>query len=705
MSQSLRLLKANCFAALLLITSSLVAQIPSYVPTNGLVGYWPFNGNANDESGNGNHGTVNGAILTSDRNGNANSAYSFDGVSSNIQTANSTSLSFIGDHTISAWIYQELPITNYNSILFKRLGGNWSYNLSISNYLGGSGQEMNKVMAGRRNNDGAQTQYRFSNATTSFNIWQHILVVVKNDSLKFFINGQDAGFIVGYNGIEGYVPFGNTYTVSMIDQPIGITIGDCNCGGSEHMFGLIDDVAVYNRALTPTEITALYTGVTTIPGCTNTTACNYNAAATQDDGSCTFPAQTYLTCAGTCINDADNDGTCDELENPTLPSYLPSNGLVGYWPFNGNANDESGNGNHGTVNGATLTTDRNGNANSAYSFDGNGDYIHVTNNFFDNGSSGWSVSMWSKLDEIQNPNNGNSSHILFNTSPHNGTGISLNWGGSSKYAISLGNGAPATSWNTSIFNAQSIQDITTDSWKYVTLVKSGNGYSLYLDGIFDNSWIVNTSIVSYFYSMYFGACDPIASNEVLIGDIDDIAIYNRALTPAEITALYNGTTTGGGGTTGTPAPSVPQGIPYQAMIRDNNGAALVNTPVTVRFSLRQDAIDETVEYQETHNLTTNAFGLVNTHFGSGTATQGTFANINWSNTSKFIQVEANTGPGYVEMGTQQMMSVPFALKAIESNKVKNAGLPVYADNAAALAGGLVAGEMYRTATGDLKIVY
>ena len=55
-----------------------------------------------------------------------------------------------------------------------------------------------------------------------------------------------------------------------------------------------------------------------------------------------------------------------------------------------------------------------------------------------------------------------------------------------------------------------------------------------------------------------------------------------------------------------------------------------------------------------------------------------------------------------------MMSVPFAMKANQANeagKVKNASLPVFASNAAALAGGLLAGEMYRTATGDLKIVY
>ena len=61
-------------------TLTAFSQVPSYVPTNGLVGYWPFNGNANDISGNGNNGTVNGATLTSDRNGVANKSYSFDGV-------------------------------------------------------------------------------------------------------------------------------------------------------------------------------------------------------------------------------------------------------------------------------------------------------------------------------------------------------------------------------------------------------------------------------------------------------------------------------------------------------------------------------------------------------------------------------------------------------------------------------------------------
>lgn len=61
------------------------AQLPSYVPTDGLVGYWGFNGNANDESGNGNDGVVNGATLTEDRDGNPNAAYSFDGTDDRIE--------------------------------------------------------------------------------------------------------------------------------------------------------------------------------------------------------------------------------------------------------------------------------------------------------------------------------------------------------------------------------------------------------------------------------------------------------------------------------------------------------------------------------------------------------------------------------------------------------------------------------------------
>jgi hypothetical protein len=89
-----------------------------------------------------------------------------------------------------------------------------------------------------------------------------------------------------------------------------------------------------------------------------------------------------------------------------VPNYVPTNGLVGYWPFNGNANDESANGNNGTVNGATLSADRFGNANKAYSFDGVDDYITINNTVGNFGTSDFTISLWYLA------NNLNASHLI-----------------------------------------------------------------------------------------------------------------------------------------------------------------------------------------------------------------------------------------------------------------------------------------------------
>ncbi|MEN9333736.1 MAG: hypothetical protein RLY35_916, partial [Bacteroidota bacterium] len=76
------------FLFIALIGTSVTAQnLPAYLPANGLVAWYPFNGNANDESGNGNNGTVNGATLTMDRNGNASGAYGFSQIINSIQTS------------------------------------------------------------------------------------------------------------------------------------------------------------------------------------------------------------------------------------------------------------------------------------------------------------------------------------------------------------------------------------------------------------------------------------------------------------------------------------------------------------------------------------------------------------------------------------------------------------------------------------------
>ncbi|MBV6510726.1 MAG: hypothetical protein FMNOHCHN_00203 [Ignavibacteriaceae bacterium] len=217
--------------------------------TTGLVGYFPFNSNANDESGNNNNGTVNGAVLTTDRFGNANSAYSFNGQSDYIYLQNSPSLSITGDITLSAWYYSDFISNSYHTILNKRANGNWSYGLSVS-FVPGIGPDMpeyRRIISGRRNVGSAQSEYRFSSDSVKVGRWQQIIVTVSNNIVKFFINGQNAGFNA----------MGNTFTVPMIDPNVGVTIGWNNEGG-EWMKGILDDIRIYNRALSDQEVSTLY---------------------------------------------------------------------------------------------------------------------------------------------------------------------------------------------------------------------------------------------------------------------------------------------------------------------------------------------------------------------------------------------------------------------------------------------------------------
>ena len=100
--------------------------------------------------------------------------------------------------------------------------------------------------------------------------------------------------------------------------------------------------------------------------------------------------------------------TVSSISFAQLPSYLPSNGLVAWYPFNGNANDESGNGNghDGVVNGATLTDDRFGNVLSAYYLNGQTDYIAVPVTNGELQPVNITVAAWCKIPSDYTANNG-----------------------------------------------------------------------------------------------------------------------------------------------------------------------------------------------------------------------------------------------------------------------------------------------------------
>jgi hypothetical protein len=222
-----------------------------------------------------------------------------------------------------------------------------------------------------------------------------------------------------------------------------------------------------------------------------------------------------------------------------VPSYVPTNGLVGWWPFNGNANNENGNGNNGTVvNGntpPTLISDRFGYANSAYHFQGG--YITCGRpSFADFQTSSFSISIWFKT----NQNNGISNDYFFIYYGQYAT-VNSQWG-----IRNYVNGIINASIYTNGGAAQSANSYADNLWHNAIFVRNIATLSvnLYIDGqlVNTNNFPYASNIVgSNQAQLYFGGL-PWAPT---FADIDDIGIWNRALSQQEINSVYT-TCTGTG---------------------------------------------------------------------------------------------------------------------------------------------------------------
>ena len=225
----------------------LIAQIPSYVPSNGLVSYWPFSGNANDASGNGNNGIVNGAILANDRNGIANSAYNFDGLTNHISISSLNNLQY-KPISYSVWI-NPIVLNTVNYPLgggLVLLGRDWA-----GNYNQGALYIYDHPSGGVNNSIGYYIGQSIgqANYTPLLNQWTFIVMTLDgNDTLKFYINGI-------------LVNSQNYPTNSTLNGPFKIGAGtDFAINSNRALFnGKLDDIGIWNRALTQAEITGLYT--------------------------------------------------------------------------------------------------------------------------------------------------------------------------------------------------------------------------------------------------------------------------------------------------------------------------------------------------------------------------------------------------------------------------------------------------------------
>ena len=201
-----------------------------------------------------------------------------------------------------------------------------------------------------------------------------------------------------------------------------------------------------------------------------------------------------------------------------------NDGLVAYYPFNGNANDESGNGNHGTVYGATLTTDRFGNVSNAYSFNGVNTYIDMG---VLNINLPVTVSLWF---------NSSSINALYDTllgwNDPEDTGIQIMGNGDGKMRFRIGS---------------NMEDVISQStidgdgiWHLVTITRENDVMKAYVDGVLEVTSNPSSLIVNA-HKLYFGkSFQPDNFNEYFNGKIDDVRIYNRALSEVEIQELYQG---------------------------------------------------------------------------------------------------------------------------------------------------------------------
>jgi len=197
-------------------------------------------------------------------------------------------------------------------------------------------------------------------------------------------------------------------------------------------------------------------------------------------------------------------------------------GLLGFWPFNGNAKDESGNSNNGTVNGATLTTDRNGKSNSAYYFNGNSWISYNLN--LPTGNAPRSFSTWFKT-----KSNSGSGGMGHNTILCYGSRSQNKLNNISLYEGKVG----FLAWS----NDYSSERIYNDNkWHHLLVTSSGSNLRVYVD----NSLVIEkaTSLNTYSSILYIGRRIE-EGGQFFNGEIDDIRIYNRVLNDAEIQALYN----------------------------------------------------------------------------------------------------------------------------------------------------------------------
>lgn len=673
-------------------------QLPQNLQ-NGLVAYLPFCGNTNDVSGNNNIGIATNVLYQPDRFGNINSAGNFTkSLQSHIKFVDN--LNFRpGSFTLSAW---------FNTRVIQRgaLGSGLDQFIaghSPVNWLSGPSYDIkldvvdNSKLFSRMWTPATSWQdVNTSVGSISINTWYNVVMVydglLKKQSL--YLNGA----LIGELSSE----------LSYVNQS-GFYIGGSlqNLAGTIGTFfdGLIDDVGFWSRPLSQCEINQIYTQTNsvfatnqiqgfnplpdTIKVCGNTASLSIQgqfksinwstgettnlisptiggkyAVAVSNTIGCTSSDTTYLSLVSANINQVDTT-VCKNAElvlsvdtvfkvinsfGTNLPTNL-KNDLVAYYPFNGNANDESGNANHAAVYGAQLTVDRFGRPNSAYSFSPARRSSIIPQFLNSSMLNSFTYSVWVRpLNSITIPAQGQSSNAASglpnNTCvihpihgqnygpPTQNTGTGVYVGTNGVYLEEHSDGWEAVP-------ISHVMNLT--GWHLINIVYENKQPSLYIDGVFIKKGIVSprqiyASLGPDRFPTYdrsgigAGYIPGQGTTQFFNGDIDDIFYYRRALTANEVNQIYNGALSVKWSTGDTTSKIIvrPQTTTkYFVTVSDGISSCTDSILVTVNSANQFNPFNDTISVCSP-NTTLNA--------GTG------YTRYNWSNgaTSSTINV-ANSG--------------------------------------------------------------
>jgi hypothetical protein len=544
----------------------------SFLPQQGLVAYYPMEGNFNDVSGNGNNGTANGDATTIA--GKFGNTGSFDGTDDSLTYTNQVIP--IGGKSISFWVNPN-NVSN-NPLILDNIGGASAKNGTSIQLL-----SSNKIVFG--SNQGTSGTVRFALSSSS-NIqleeWQYITAIwdgtTNTNAVKLYINGVlDAQ--------------GTSATTEINNATHNLVIGAFANGAVPKLSGFLDEVAIYSRALSATEIKNIYNGGRNIAAASQFTIVdsggsetlgNAESSTTDDWHSIGNTLRTNTTGAKTrfttdtnttevwaglsyssaggiikatitpsvggdsVVNYIDTYSSTIKSEQKTLvatglrPDTYDvvleltgksnsqalvadssvgdiASGQVGYWKMDGDFTDSSGNGNNGTANGGVAANEKGVYGNMG-SFDGSDDYVDMGDPAVLGMTSAITVSTW-----IKNTDFSASSKYFVDKN------------GAYRFFITSGNKVNFLIDNSPAGSVQSTNIISSE-WTHITGTYDGTNIKLYINGVLDAELAYATGLRDFASNFIIGAADSGSSK--FTGQIDDVAIYDRALRSDEISSLY-----------------------------------------------------------------------------------------------------------------------------------------------------------------------